>query len=130
MTRGTVRRVLMGLGLSAAAVALALVAGALLPDSVWPVVVGVLAGMAASLPTSLIIVWRVNKAQAGRAAAPAPAAERQPHVIVVPPVPPVATKRPTPSAPTTGAAPPYPTQGLVHESRPAAIIGGRDEVGA
>lgn len=121
------RRFLLALGLASLAITLALVAGAQLPDGALPVVLGVLAGIAASLPTSLIIVWRVSRALPPPTPGAAPAApERPPTVIVVPPAPPAAGVPPTPPP----ATPPAAHAGLVHETRASTIIGGHDDAGA
>jgi hypothetical protein len=118
------KRFLLALGLASLAIALALVAGSLLTGRALPVVLGVLAGVAASLPTSLIMEWGVTRAR--NVPGPAPQA-RPPTVIVVPPAPP-APEQPTAAAAPASTAGPLP--GLVHETRPYTLIGGRDEAEA
>lgn len=120
------KRLLLPLGLSALAITVALVASAQLPDHALPVVLGVIAGIVASLPTSLLIVWRVSKTQTGAPLAPTSAAERPPTIIVVPTAPP-APEQPAPTTPSTPT--PAPQPGLVRETRPFTIIG-RDEAEA
>jgi hypothetical protein len=117
------RRILLPLGLAALAMALALIAGAQLPQRALPVVLGVIAGVAASVPTSLIIVWRVTKAAPRPAPGPAAyAPNRPPTVIVVRPEAAPATPAPAATAPPARAP-----AALARETRPVAIIGGQDE---
>jgi hypothetical protein len=118
------KRLLLALGFASLAITLALVAGTRLAQGARPVVLGVIAGIAASLPTSLIIVWGVTRAQARPVARPS-VAERPQQVFVVPPAP----HAPEPAAsPANPVARPAATA-LVHETRPAAIIGAVDEGG-
>jgi hypothetical protein len=80
------------IGLVASSVALAIVVGQQLSAEAMAVIVGVVAGVAASIPTSLIIVWLATR-QPLTAAQPVPApvqAERpepaaQPRLVVIQP---------------------------------------------
>jgi hypothetical protein len=84
-------------GLVASSVALAIVVGQRLSAEAMAVIVGVIAGVAASIPTSLMIVWLATRqpaAERAPAAAPPPPAERpapagQPRLVVIqqPPAP-------------------------------------------
>ena len=115
------KRVLLPLGLASLAVTLALIVSRWLPETAQPVIIGVVAGVVTSLPTSLFIVWRLTK----RTARPGPAwapQERPPTIIVVPPA------RPAPVAPRPAAAA-QPPAGPSREPRPFTIIGGQDETG-
>jgi hypothetical protein len=110
------RRILLPLGLAALAMALALIAGAQLPQGALPVVLGVIAGVAASVPTSLIIVWRVTRGATRKAAAPPP--PRPPTVMVVPSAP---------AAPTAASPAPRPLPEPRQEAPAYTIIGGQDD---
>jgi hypothetical protein len=114
------KRLLLPLGLCFLAITLALVAAVWLPQRALPVVLGVIAGMAASLPASLIIVWRLTRGTSRPAPAPQ---ERPPTVIVVPPAPPAPLQPPRAQsvAPRPAPAPPQ------REARAFTIIGGQDE---
>lgn len=117
------KRLLLPVGLAALAITLALVAGGRLPHGWLPVVIGVIAGVVASLPTSLIIVWRVTRAHTRPLVMPAPA-ERPPTVIVMPPAP-AAPMSPQPMAAQSAPRPQPPA--LAHDNRRFTIIGGQDD---
>ncbi len=76
--------VLLGL---AFVVTLAIIVGQRLSAEAMAVVVGVMAGVAASIPTSLIVVWIATRSVGGRAEAvtrPAPEAPpAEPRIVVV-----------------------------------------------
>lgn len=63
------------------AVSLAVVIGQRLSDEAMAVVVGVVAGVAASIPTSLIVVWFASRSLVAARPAPSPAPE--PRVVVM-----------------------------------------------
>jgi hypothetical protein len=119
-----VKRVLLPLGLALLAVTLALIAGGWLPETAQPVIIGVVAGMVASLPTSLIIVWRLTR-RTTRPLAAVPPPQRPPTIVVVPPAPAPPTAATAPHPP----AAPRPPAGPTREARPFTIIGGTDETG-
>ena len=63
-------------------ITLAVLVGWRLTDQAWAVIIGVIAGVAASVPTSLIVVWATLRART----APMPAAESpEPRVIIIQP---------------------------------------------
>jgi hypothetical protein len=78
----------VGLGF---AVTLAVVVGQRLSAEAMAVVIGVIAGVAASVPTSLIVVWFASRSNAVHAVVDMPpprAAESEPRIVVVtPPAP-------------------------------------------
>ena len=83
-------------------VTLAVVIGLRLSDQAMAVIVGVIAGVAASIPTSLIVVWLATRDLPARLARPdrPTAPDPEPRVIVVaPPYPPAAAPLPGPAAP-------------------------------
>jgi hypothetical protein len=70
-------------------VTLGLVVGQRLSAQAMTVVIGVIAGVATSIPTSLLMVWFMGQAAAAVAGEPAPAAARasepvEPRIVVVP----------------------------------------------
>jgi len=75
---------------TAFSVTLALVVGQRLSAEGMAVVIGVIAGVAASIPTSLLVVWFMSHSSAPRAAidaSPAPARQAEPaepRIVVVP----------------------------------------------
>lgn len=81
-----VRFVWLCLGL-AFAVTLAIVVGQRLSAEAMSVIVGVVAGVAASIPTSLIVVWFATRTLTVTRSTPAPApppSQSEPRVLVVP----------------------------------------------
>ena len=77
------------LGLVAFSMTLAVIVGRRLSAESMAVIVGVVAGVAASIPTSLIVVWVAARPAAGSRPAPAPAENvapsGQPRIVVVQP---------------------------------------------
>lgn len=71
------------------AVTLAVVIGQRLSDEAMAVVVGVVAGVAASIPTSLVVVWFAARAMAASRPAAEPPPPAEPRVVVM--TPPVQT---------------------------------------
>ncbi len=100
-------KVILLIALIAFSVTLAAIVGQRLSAEAMAVVVGVLAGVAASIPTSLIVVWiAARPTTADRStAAPAPEAEspNPPRVIVVQPQ---STAQPMPGQPYGYTYPP------------------------
>lgn len=101
-------KLILLVGLTAFAVTLAVVVGQRLSAEAMAVIVGVVAGVAASIPTSLIIVWVATRPTAANRPAPAPVeaapAQPQPRIVVVQPQP----AAPPLPAPTYGYAQPMP----------------------
>ncbi len=95
-------------------ITLAIIIGTRLSDQALAVIVGVVAGVAASLPTSLIIVWFATRAVGVRAAREAEPRPETPHIIVVQP--------PVPADPRSYIPPPAPPR----NQRKFTIIGGDD----
>jgi hypothetical protein len=94
----------MGLGF---AVTLAVVVGQRLSAEAMAVVIGVIAGVAASIPTSLIVVWFASRSNMTHTVVDMPvprAAEPEPRVVVV--------TQPPPPAPAYQSYAGYPAQGL------------------
>jgi hypothetical protein len=90
----------VGLGF---AVTLALVVGQRLSAEAMAVVIGVIAGVAASIPTSLIVVWFASRSNAIHTVVEMPlprATEPEPRIVVVTP------PTPQPAAPGYGYAAP------------------------
>jgi hypothetical protein len=124
-------------------VTLSMIIGWRLSDQAMAVIVGVVAGVAASIPTSLLVVWAVLRARAAGglaegaladqpAAANPPAASAQPRVIFVHAAPAAAPTAPA-LPPGQGSytvlsayAAPEPTafNGLPLEPRHFTILGG------
>lgn len=72
-------------------VTLALIIGWRLSDQAMAVIVGVVAGVAASIPTSLVVAWITLQGRSALRAQTSPAAPPvQPQVIIVHPTPPAA----------------------------------------
>src|SRR5689334_17335955 len=67
------------------AITLAVIVGQRLSSEAMAVMVGVIAGVAASIPTSLIVVWFATRTTTPRAApeAPRPAQQAEPRIIVM-----------------------------------------------
>jgi hypothetical protein len=103
-------------------VTLAVIIGTRLSDQALAVIVGVVAGVAASIPTSLIIVWFATRSVSAVQSRPAREADT-PRIVVVQP-PPVATAAPPPAMadPRYYVPPPAPAR----ERRKFTIIGGDD----
>lgn len=74
---------IIGLGF---AVTLAVIVGQRLSSEAMAVIVGVVAGVAASIPTSLIVVWFATRTvvAARQAPAPAPAPQPEPRIVMMP----------------------------------------------
>jgi hypothetical protein len=132
------------IGLMASSVALAIVVGQRLSAEAMAVIVGVIAGVAASIPTSLIIVWlatRQSAVERPAAMPPAPAPERtvpagQPRLVVIqPPAQPApgygypalpqsyAMPRPQAQMPDFAPPPAPPYQGPPPSQRTFTVIG-------
>src|SRR5712692_9984312 len=88
-------RLFLYLCLLAFVVTLALIIGWRLSDQAMAVIVGVVAGVAASIPTSLVVAWITvqGRSALGAQASYAAAAPVQPQVIIVHP-PPAAAPQP------------------------------------
>ncbi len=85
------RRHFVYLCLLAFVVTLALIIGWRLSDQAMAVIVGVVAGVAASIPTSLVVAWITLQGHSALRAQASPAAPPvQPQVIIVHPTPPAA----------------------------------------
>jgi hypothetical protein len=120
-------RALLFLVVLAFSVTLAVVVGLRLSDQAMAVVVGVVAGVAASIPTSLIVVWFATRqiaAETGRRDRDLPRAREPelPRIVVVPPQPPVAS--PYHDAAYRPAPPP---PAINHGRRSFTIIGGDED---
>lgn len=119
-------RVIILLALIAFGVTLAIVVGQRLSSEAMAVLLGVIAGVAASIPTSLIVVWLATRAYAPPARtvevhrADPPPAER----VVVVQQPPASPAGPGNWQPAHGH-PPYPAP--LPSPRRFTIIGGADE---
>jgi hypothetical protein len=113
-------RYLLVLPLSVFAITLGIVVGERMSHEAMIVVIGVVAGIAASLPTSLLTVWLVSRRQTPPVAtptpAPRPAPAEEPRIIVV--------QAPA-AAPNSTATSTYPD--LAHEPRYFNIIGDPDQ---
>lgn len=105
------------------AVTLAIVIGWRLSDAAMAVVLGVLAGVTASIPTSLIVVWLVARSQPAPPREPPPAAE--PRIIVVQASPESAPLHPS-TTPTAATLPFGDSRGTTEFRAPRrfTIIGG------
>ncbi len=105
-------RTILLLGLIAFGVTLAVIVGRRLSAESMAVIVGVVAGVAASIPTSLIVVWVAARPAPGSRPAPAPvesaAPAGQPRIVVVQPSP---AAQPLPS-PAYSYAQPQPVHHL------------------
>lgn len=110
------------------AVSLAVVIGQRLSDEAMAVVVGVVAGVAASIPTSLMVVWFASRSLV--AARPAPAAPPEPRVVVMtPPQPQAAYANPASFGMPMPAGTMYaPSQALL-VPRQFNVIGGAEVMG-
>jgi hypothetical protein len=101
----------VGLGF---AVTLAVVVGQRLSAEAMAVVIGVIAGVAASIPTSLIVVWFASRSNAIHTVVEMPvprAAEPEPRIVVVtPPAP-----QPPPAPPGYGYAAPAGQAARAHQ---------------
>ena len=123
-------------------ITLALIIGWRLSDQAMAVIIGVVAGVAASIPTSLIVVWVALRSRLNAAAVaprPAAAAPAEPQVIIIHSMPASPDSSPFRSGPSTGqrsltALPAYaPPQAAGLSSRPLGarnftIIGGDDAI--
>ena len=110
------------------AVTLAVVIGQRLSTEAMAVIVGVVAGVAASIPTALIVVWLASRASAASRGAASQGREpehpAEPRIIVVPPSAPYPVSPPYLSlnTPPPDYMPPTPP-------RRYKMIGGEDEQG-
>lgn len=104
-------------------ITLAVVVGQRLSAEAMAVVVGVFAGVAASIPTSLIIVWLATRSAAMRSEtlvrAGAEARPAEPHVVVV--APPMAGAQSSYGYPSSMALAAYPPR-----ARRFTVIGGSE----
>lgn len=104
-------------------VTLAVVIGLRLSDQAMAVIVGVIAGVAASIPTSLIVVWLATRSAPGSLARRERPAEPDPEprvIVVAPPYPPAAAPLPDPRAAGPASAAP-------ERRRSFTVIGGDDD---
>lgn len=110
------------------AVSLAVVIGQRLSDEAMAVVVGVVAGVAASIPTSLIVVWFASRSLV--TARPAPTAPPpEPRVVVMTPPPQAAYANPAGFGMPMPAGTMYaPAQALL-VPRQFNVIGGAEVMG-
>lgn len=121
-------RLSLYLCLLAFVVTLALIIGWRLSDQAMAVIIGVVSGVAVSVPTSLVVVWLAMQSRSGQArvvsstAVPVP-----PQVIVVhatPPAPPSSpAQRSLTVLPAYGAPQPTSIDGLAMGSRQFTIMG-------
>ena len=109
-------------GAFAFVIALAVVVGFRMSSEAMAVVVGVIAGVAASIPTSLIVVWLALRAQAA-AAPPTPREPQEPRIIIVNAAPPAPAAQPLLSPPSRM----NPYAGVPQPPRQFTVIGGIDE---
>jgi hypothetical protein len=116
-------RLLLLFPLTAFAITLGIVVGQRLSQEAMVVLVGVVAGVAASIPTSLLTIWLVTRSQMPNvtvsAPMPQPAPPAEPRVIVVQ-SPPAASPHPASAFPTS----PFPEP--IRE-RQFNIIGGAED---
>ena len=106
-------------------ITLAVIIGQRLSSEAMAVMVGVVAGVAASIPTSLIVLWLVMRSPRGRMEAPSP----PPETRVMMMVPPSAAYDFAQTAYSTSAraqAPQYPALPMAPEARHFTVIGGAD----
>ncbi len=120
-------RLILLIAAVAFAVTLAVVVGLRLSDQAMAVVVGVIAGVAASIPTSLIVVWLTTRHLAvlheARRREPEPEREASPQVVILQPTPTAAPQAFHPGYPV------LPAQTVATPSRQFTIIGGDDTLG-
>ena len=119
------RRVIF-FALLAFAITLAIVVGWRMSAEAMAVVIGVIAGVAASIPTSLIIIWITLR---GKPSAPPAPVRREPEndqsrIIVVNATPPNTSHYPPTLTPTST---PYPNLEPQRPQRRFTIIGGEEE---
>jgi len=106
------------------AITLAIVVGWRMSAEAMAVVIGVIAGVAASIPTSIIIIWFTLR---GKPLAPPPSPRREPEsdqsrIIVV-----NATSPPAPRYSNSTLPSPYPEGDPQRPQRRFTIIGGSEE---
>lgn len=121
-------RAILTTSLIAFAVTLAVIVGQRLSGEAMAVIVGVIAGVAASIPTSLIVVWVATRRRPEeiierepRGYAPSVQPPPEPRIVVV--TPPPASAWPLHAYPTY--APPYPA--VPAAPRTFSVIGGEED---